>query len=48
MVALHKAVGEDRLAPYLVNLTGSKLKLLRLYISKASSVPTSPKNSGTS
>lgn len=46
MVALHKAVGEERLLPYISSLPGSKLKLLRLYISRAqqqSSVPTSPK-----
>lgn len=48
MVALHKAVGEERLAPYITSLAGSKLKLLRLYISRAlqsSSVQSSPKNS---
>lgn len=46
MVALHKAVGEERLLPYITSLPGSKLKLLRLYISRAqqqSPVPTSPK-----
>ncbi|XP_025829154.1 CLIP-associating protein isoform X2 [Agrilus planipennis] len=45
MVALHKAVGEERLAPYIACLPGSKVKLLRVYITKAqsSSVPTSPK-----
>ncbi|KAK9739077.1 hypothetical protein QE152_g9289 [Popillia japonica] len=50
MVALHKAVGEERLMPHISGLAGSKLKLLRLYISRAqaSSVPTSPKNSATS
>ncbi|XP_066245678.1 CLIP-associating protein 1-A isoform X2 [Euwallacea similis] len=35
MVALFKAVGEDRLTPYIQNLTGSKIKLLKLYISRA-------------
>lgn len=48
MVALHKAVGEERLAPYIASLVGSKLKLLRLYISRAhqsSTVQMSPKNS---
>ncbi|XP_017770144.1 PREDICTED: CLIP-associating protein isoform X3 [Nicrophorus vespilloides] len=34
MVALHRAVGEERLAQHIVSLTGSKLKLLRLYIEK--------------
>ncbi|XP_071053520.1 CLIP-associating protein isoform X4 [Onthophagus taurus] len=50
MVALHKAVGEERLAPHIAKLPGSKLKLLRLYIGRtqpSSSVPTSPKNSAT-
>ena len=47
MVALHKAVGEERLAPYICKLAGSKQKLLRVYLSRTqgSSVPTSPKNS---
>ncbi|KAF5301656.1 hypothetical protein FQA39_LY10703 [Lamprigera yunnana] len=35
MVALHKAVGEERLAPYITSMSGSKLKLLRLYIERA-------------
>lgn len=48
MVAIHKAVGEERLAPHIKQLVGSKLKLLRLYISRANSVPTSPRNTGTS
>lgn len=45
MVALHKAVGEERLLPYISNLAGSKLKLLRLYINRAqqTSLPASPK-----
>nr|CAH7724241.1 unnamed protein product [Callosobruchus chinensis] len=33
MVAIHKAVGEERMEPYIKLLSGSKLKLLRLYIS---------------
>ncbi|EFA05834.1 CLIP-associating protein isoform X6 [Tribolium castaneum] len=52
MVALYKAVGEERLNPYISCLSGSKLKLLRLYISRSrqntTSVPTSPKNTATS
>ncbi|XP_031328724.1 CLIP-associating protein-like isoform X4 [Photinus pyralis] len=48
MVALHKAVGEERLAPYITSLTGSKLKLLRLYIERAHSIQSSPKNSANS
>ncbi|XP_034257106.1 CLIP-associating protein 1-A isoform X3 [Thrips palmi] len=51
MVALHVALGEDVLAPYLEKLTGPKLKLLDLYIKRAAqkgctgaSLPTSPKN----
>ncbi|KAJ8972441.1 hypothetical protein NQ317_000032 [Molorchus minor] len=47
MVALYKAVGEERLSPYINHLSGSKVKLLRLYISRSeqnTSVPTSPKN----
>ncbi|KAJ8925598.1 hypothetical protein NQ315_009438 [Exocentrus adspersus] len=47
MVALYKAVGEERLSPYINHLSGSKVKLLRLYISRSeqnASVPTSPKN----
>ncbi|KAK9875379.1 hypothetical protein WA026_007774 [Henosepilachna vigintioctopunctata] len=51
MVAIYKAVGEERLEPYTNRLTASKVKLLHLYISRAeqnTSVPTSPKNTGTS
>lgn len=49
MVALHVALGEEALAPYLATLTGPKLKLLDLYIKRAkgcsgASLPTSPKN----
>ncbi|XP_063908191.1 CLIP-associating protein isoform X3 [Zophobas morio] len=50
MVALYKAVGEERLSSYISCLTGSKVKLLRLYISRSqqnASVPTSPKNSAS-
>jgi CLIP-associating protein 1/2 len=51
MVALYKAVGEERLSSYISCLSGSKVKLLRLYISRSqqnTSVPTSPKNSANS
>lgn len=51
MVAMYKAVGEDRLSSYMSRLSGSKVKLLRLYIHRAQSIPslpTSPKNSATS
>ncbi|CAH1123842.1 unnamed protein product [Ceutorhynchus assimilis] len=34
MVALYKAVGEERFSIYINGLTGSKVKLLRLYISR--------------
>ncbi|KAG5871175.1 hypothetical protein JTB14_007902 [Gonioctena quinquepunctata] len=47
MVALYKAVGEERLSPFINHLAGSKVKLLKLYISRSeqtTSVPTSPKN----
>ncbi|KAK3927671.1 CLIP-associating protein 2 [Frankliniella fusca] len=49
MVALHVALGEEALAPYLATLSGPKLKLLDLYIKRAkgctgASLPTSPKN----
>lgn len=50
MVALHVALGEEALAPYLASLSGPKLKLLDLYIKRAqkgstgASLPTSPKN----
>ncbi|CAH0551193.1 unnamed protein product [Brassicogethes aeneus] len=47
MVAIHKAVGEERLDPFINTLSGSRIKLLKLYISRSqqtSSVPTSPKN----
>ncbi|XP_076259091.1 CLIP-associating protein isoform X6 [Rhynchophorus ferrugineus] len=51
MVALYKAVGEERFSKYINLLTGSKVKLLRLYITRAevsnSSMPTSPKNSSS-
>ncbi|XP_074035924.1 CLIP-associating protein isoform X2 [Leptinotarsa decemlineata] len=50
MVALYKAVGEERLSPFINHLAGSKVKLLRLYISRSeqtSSVPTSPKNNSS-
>lgn len=48
MVALYKAVGEERLADYINGLTGSKVRLLRLYISRADQQTTpndTPKNS---
>ncbi|XP_049819238.1 CLIP-associating protein isoform X3 [Aethina tumida] len=51
MVAIHKAVGEERLLRFINQLTGSKIKLLRLYIGRSqqnTSVPTSPKNTGNS
>ncbi|CAH1111377.1 unnamed protein product [Psylliodes chrysocephalus] len=51
MVTLHKAVGEERLSAYMTQLSGSKVKLLRLYIERSehnNSVPTSPKNNGNS
>ncbi|XP_059478999.1 CLIP-associating protein 1-A isoform X3 [Neocloeon triangulifer] len=35
LVALHNCIGEDPLQPHLVSLTGSKLKLLNLYIKRA-------------
>ncbi|CAH1986214.1 unnamed protein product [Acanthoscelides obtectus] len=53
MVAIHKAVSEERMEPYIKLLSGSKLKLLRLYISRLElqtpmpSSPTSPKNNTT-
>ncbi|XP_072390555.1 CLIP-associating protein 1-A isoform X2 [Diabrotica undecimpunctata] len=50
MVALHKAVGEERLSSYITHLSGSKVKLLKLYIERSehnTSVPTSPKNNGS-
>ncbi|KAJ8951227.1 hypothetical protein NQ318_010255 [Aromia moschata] len=46
LVALYKAVGEERLSPYIKHLSGSKVKLLRLYIGRSeqnTSVPTSQK-----
>ncbi|XP_037787211.1 CLIP-associating protein 2-like isoform X13 [Penaeus monodon] len=43
MVALHNAVGEDAMRPHLESLTGSKLKLLNLYIKRAET-----QNSGAS
>lgn len=45
MVAIHNAVGEERLSPHIKSLMGSKLKLLRLYISRTNSVQTPPKTS---
>ncbi|XP_068228567.1 CLIP-associating protein 2 isoform X21 [Palaemon carinicauda] len=47
MVALHNAVGEEAMRPHLDALTGSKLKLLNLYIKRAetqSSGASSPKS----
>ncbi|XP_066957448.1 CLIP-associating protein 1 isoform X35 [Macrobrachium rosenbergii] len=47
MVALHNAVGEEAMRPHLETLTGSKLKLLNLYIKRAetqSSGASSPKS----
>ncbi|XP_065332727.1 CLIP-associating protein 1-B isoform X4 [Cloeon dipterum] len=35
LVALHNCIGEEPLQPHLVSLTGSKLKLLNLYIKRA-------------
>jgi CLIP-associating protein 1/2 len=35
LVALHNCIGEDPLQPHLAGLTGSKLKLLNLYIKRA-------------
>ncbi|XP_050734473.1 CLIP-associating protein 2-like isoform X5 [Eriocheir sinensis] len=43
MVALHNAVGEEAMQPHLDGLTGSKLKLLNLYIKRAET-----QNSGAS
>ncbi|XP_071512315.1 CLIP-associating protein 1 isoform X7 [Panulirus ornatus] len=43
MVALHNAVGEEAMRPHLESLTGSKLKLLNLYIKRAET-----QNSGAS
>lgn len=43
MVALHNAVGEEAMQPHLDALTGSKLKLLNLYIKRAET-----QNSGAS
>ncbi|KAG0723019.1 CLIP-associating protein 2 [Chionoecetes opilio] len=43
MVALHNAVGEEAMVPHLDALTGSKLKLLNLYIKRAET-----QNSGAS
>ncbi|KAK8391256.1 hypothetical protein O3P69_017127 [Scylla paramamosain] len=43
MVALHNAVGEEAMVPHLEALTGSKLKLLNLYIKRAET-----QNSGAS
>lgn len=43
MVALHNAVGEESMRPHLESLTGSKLKLLNLYIKRAET-----QNSGAS
>ncbi|KAK4323412.1 hypothetical protein Pmani_005883 [Petrolisthes manimaculis] len=43
MVALHNAIGEEAMRPHLDALTGSKLKLLNLYIKRAET-----QNSGAS
>ncbi|KAK7070641.1 CLIP-associating protein 1 [Halocaridina rubra] len=43
MVALHNAVGEESMRPHLESLTGSKMKLLNLYIKRAET-----QNSGAS
>ncbi|XP_050313911.1 CLIP-associating protein 1-A isoform X2 [Anthonomus grandis grandis] len=50
MVALYKAVGEERMAPYTASLTGSKIKLLKVYIDKSrnNSLNNSAKNSNNS
>lgn len=51
MVAIYKAVGEERLEEYISKLSASKVKLLHLYIDRVeqnTSVPTSPKNTATS
>lgn len=51
MVAIYKAVGEERLEEYIKKLSASKVKLLHLYINRVeqvTSVPTSPKNSASS
>ncbi|CAG9860441.1 unnamed protein product [Phyllotreta striolata] len=51
LVTLHKAVGKDRLSPYINQLSGSREKLLQLYIKRSeqnSPVPSSPKNNGSS
>ncbi|XP_043472094.1 CLIP-associating protein 1-A isoform X3 [Leptopilina heterotoma] len=48
MVAIHEAVGEDKLKPHLSSLYGSKLKLLTIYIQRAqqaNSQPASPRSS---
>ncbi|XP_056638130.1 CLIP-associating protein isoform X3 [Diorhabda sublineata] len=49
MVALHKAVGEQRLSSYITHLSGSKIKLLRLYIDRSehNSVSSTTKNNGS-
>uniref|UniRef100_A0A1B6EFB0 TOG domain-containing protein n=1 Tax=Clastoptera arizonana TaxID=38151 RepID=A0A1B6EFB0_9HEMI len=48
MVALHIAVGDEALKPYLASLNGSKLKLLNVYIRRAqhSSPPATPRCQG--
>ncbi|XP_051174524.1 CLIP-associating protein 1-A isoform X3 [Leptopilina boulardi] len=48
MVAIHEAVGEEKLKPHLSSLYGSKLKLLTIYIQRAqqaNSQPASPRSS---
>ncbi|XP_033225325.1 CLIP-associating protein 1-A isoform X3 [Belonocnema kinseyi] len=48
MVAIHQAVGEEKLKPHLSSLFGSKLKLLNIYIQRAqqsASQPASPRSS---
>lgn len=48
MVAIHSAMGPQKLETYINKLSASKIKLLHLYIDKNKSVPTSPRNINTS
>lgn len=45
MVAIYKSVGEASIAPYLTSLTGSKMKLLKLYIERSGPLLTAYSNS---